>query len=209
MELARSSRNRPSALSPWGVVLKTLSAAVLGIALVLVYAGTALAQPAVDTGDSGLWWEFSAAGGGMLLSCQLCDPDRELGPAAGVAVGTYADPRLRVGLEGGMWANDDGEVRESVYRAGILAHLHPRTGSGLNLIAGMGWSGYRAELITYDAIRLSLGLGWDLPLTGSWVVGNRLMLDAASFASLKNEEGDVANSVGLSVLTLGAYIRRR
>ena len=55
-------------------------------------------------------------------------------------------------------------------------------GAGLHLVAGLGWSGYRAELITYDAVRMSLGAGWDLPLTGSWVVGNRIMLDAASFA---------------------------
>jgi hypothetical protein len=145
----------------------------------------------------------------VLLSCSVCDPDRELGPSLSAAVGTYANPRLRVGLEGGLWANDDGEVRESVYRGGLVAQLHPRPRSGLHLVAGLGWAGYRADLFRYDALRLSLGAGWDLPLTGSWVVGNRVMLDASSFASLKNEEGDVATPVGLSVLTLGVYVRRR
>ncbi len=145
----------------------------------------------------------------MLLSCTVCDPERELGPSVGVAFGTYADSRLRVGLEGGLWANDDGEVRESVYRGGIVAQLHPRPDSGLHLVAGLGWSGYRAELITYDAVRLSLGAGWDLPLTEGWVVGNRVMLDAASFGSLQNDVGEVASSVGLSVVTLGLYLRRR
>ena len=80
----------------------------------------------------------------MRLSCTICDPARELGPAVGAALGTYANPNLRVGIEGGLWANDDGDVRETVYRAGLAAQLHPRPGSGLHLSGGLGWSGYRA-----------------------------------------------------------------
>lgn len=145
----------------------------------------------------------------MLLSCTICDPERELGPAVSAAFGTYANRVLRVGLEAGGWAHDDGDIREKVYRAGVVAQLHPRPGSGLHIVGGLGWSGYRAELYTYDAVRMTLGAGWDLPLTGSWIVGNRVLLDAASFGSLQNEQGAVATSVGLSVLTLGIYVRRR
>jgi hypothetical protein len=116
---------------------------------------------------------------------------------------------LRVGIDGGVWANEDGDVRETVYRAGLVAQLHPRPGSGLHLVGGLGWSGYRAELFNYDAVRLTLGAGWDLPLTEGWVVGNRVLLDAASFASWDNEVGSVVSSVGLSVLTFGMYLRRR
>ncbi|MDH3206773.1 MAG: hypothetical protein OEO79_09175 [Gemmatimonadota bacterium] len=169
----------------------------------------AFAQSPDEPSPGGIWWEISAGAGGMRLTCAICDPTRELGPAISGAVGAYGSPRVRVGLEGGGWANDDGDVRESVYRAGLVAQLHPRPDSGLHLIGGLGWSGYRAELFTYDAIRLTLGAGWDLPLTGDWVVGNRLLLDAASFASLKNDEGAIASPVGLSVMTFGLYIRRR
>ena len=168
-----------------------------------------LGQNANEASPAGIWWEISAGAGGMRLTCAICDPTRELGPAVSGAVGAYGSPRIRVGIEGGGWANEDGDVRESVYRAGLVAQVHPRVESGLHLIAGLGWSGYRAELFTYDAVRLTLGAGWDLPLTGSWVVGNRLLLDAASFASLKNDEGAVASPVGLSVMTFGLYIRRR
>jgi hypothetical protein len=156
-----------------------------------------------------MWWELSAAAGGMRLSCGICDPTRELGPAVNAAFGTYAGADLRIGLEAGGWANDDGDIREKVYRAGLVAQLHPRPRSGLHLLGGLGWSGYRAELFAYDAVRLTLGAGWDLPLTGDWVVGNRVVLDASSFASLNNDEGTVATSVGLSVLTFGVYLRRR
>lgn len=179
------------------------------ICALLSWAGALHAQDARARPDGGLWWEFSAAAGGMRLSCAICDPARELGPAVGGAFGTYAGPRLRVGLEAGGWANDDGDIREKVYRGGLIAQLHPRPGSGLHLIGGLGWSGYRAELYSYDAARMTLGIGWDLPLTGDWVVGNRVLLDASSFASLKNDVGPVATSVGLSVLTFGVYVRRK
>jgi len=56
---------------------------------------------------------------------------------------------------------------------------------------------------------LTLGAGWDLPLIGNWVAGNRVLLDASSFASLKNDAGTVATSVGLSVLTFGVYVRKQ
>ena len=108
-----------------------------------------------------------------------------------------------------MWTHGDGEVRESVYRAGLTAQLHPRAGSGLHVLAGLGWSGYRAEGFGYDAARLTLGAGWDLPLGGPWVLGNSVTLDAASFGSLRNEAAQVASSVGLSVVRFGVYIRRQ
>lgn len=157
----------------------------------------------------GLWWEISAAAGGARLTCDVCDPSRELGPSVGVAVGAYASPSGRVGIEGGAWTNRDGGVRESVYRAGVVTQLHLKPGSGLHLIAGLGWAGYRAEDFTYDAVRLTLGGGWDLPLTDAWVAGNRVTLDGSSFGVLKNAGTSVARSVGLSVLTFGVYLRRR
>ena len=72
-----------------------------------------------------------------------------------------------------------------------------------------GGPGYRAEGFGYDAARLTLGAGWDLPLGGPWVLGNSVTLDAASFGSLRNEAAQVASSVGLSVVRFGVYIRRQ
>ena len=189
--------------------MKPIHAHIALILALLSVPGVSSAQAPAGGSSGGLWWEVSAAAGGMRLSCLLCDPTRELGPTASAAFGTYAGPSVRIGLEAGGWANDDEDVREKVYRAGLVGQLHPRPGSGLHLIGGLGWSGYRAELFSYDALRLTLGAGWDLPLIGNWVAGNRVLLDASSFASLKNDAGTVATSVGLSVLTFGVYVRKQ
>jgi hypothetical protein len=162
-----------------------------------------------DFRTAGLWWELGLGAASSRLSCNLCDPDREAGPVADLAVGAYATPRLRVGVHGGIWHHNDEGDRESVYRAGVLAQFHPRPASGLHLIGGAGWSGYRAGVFGANTMRLTFGAGWDLPFADGWLVGNNLMMDASAFGALKNEEETVARGVGLSVLRLGVFLRRR
>lgn len=169
-----------------------------------------LAQSGADAGQGdGLWWGASVEAAGTRLTCDLCDRNRDLGGAVEVAFGAHASPNLRVGVDVGAWTRGDGDVREDVYTAGIVAEVHPRPTSGLHLIGGIGWSGYRAGDFSLDASRLRVGAGWDLPLTGAWVVGNRLVLDAASFASLDSDETSVSSAVGLSVIRFGIYVRHR
>ena len=88
-----------------------------------------------------------------------------------------------------------------------------RTGWDLGKTSGAfgggGWTAYRAEDIRYDSGRITVGLGWDFPLTPGWLVGNTVTLDAASFGSLKNERVTVDRDVGVSVLRLGVFIKRR
>lgn len=186
-----------------------------GLALAVALCGPAGAEGQNVSGGgndfqaSGLWWELSLGAAASRLSCNLCDPDREAGPVADLAVGAYASPRLRVGVNGGIWHHNDDGDRESVYRAGVLAQLHPRPGSGLHLIGGAGWSGYRAGEFGSNTARLTFGAGWDLPLAPGWLVGNHVMVDASAFGALKNEEETVARGVGLSVLRLGVFLRRR
>jgi hypothetical protein len=174
----------------------------------------ALAQSPPD----GVWWSLSAAAASARLACDICDPTRDAGPAVEGAVGTYATPSLRVGVDGGAWTFRDGDFRETVLTAGVVAELHPRPGSGLHLIGGLGWSGYRANDtdpgpdqvgFRYDALRLRLGAGWDLPLTPSWSVGNRVTLDASSLGTLKDEDTPIARSVGLSLARFAVYVRHR
>lgn len=190
---------------------RTLPLLTLLAGLLAPRAGSA--QGVGDASARGLWWEVSAAAGGTRLACAFCDRSRELGPALDGAFGAYASDRVRVGVEGGGWTARDGndpDDRETVYRAGVVVQLHPRPGSGLHVLGGLGWNGYRTgEETTYDAVRITLGAGWDLPLVGSWVVGNRVTLDASSFASLKDGDAVIARSVGLSVLRFGIYLRRR
>ncbi len=162
-----------------------------------------------DFPDQGLWWTAAFGAGGARLTCDLCETSRDLGPALDLTVGADAAPGLRVGVDVGAWTNDDHGVRESVYRAGLLGFVHPRPGSGLHLIGGLGWSGYRAGSFGFDAVRLTVGAGWDLPVVGGWFMGNRITLDAASFGSLANRGTTVVRGVGLSVFRFGVYLGHR
>lgn len=177
-------------------------------ALLAASAGSLVAQPSAEVDGDGLWWEVSAAAAAPRLTCDICDPSRQVGPSVTAATGAWARPWLRIGLEGAAWTNEDRGVRESVYGAGLVAHLHPRRGSGLHLVGGAGWSGYRAEQFGLDGIRVTLGVGWDLPLFGSWVVGNRLTLDGSAYASLSNDGIRVASPVGLSLIRFGVFLRK-
>ena len=163
-------------------------------------------QTGRDTGE--LWWGVTVGAGGTRLTCNICQPSRDLGPSAEVALGAYAANNLRVGIEAGGWAHDDDGTRETVYRAGVVAHLSPPPDRGLYLLGGFGWSGYRAENFGLDAPRFSVGTGWDLPLLPGWLIGSQLVLDAASLGSLKNEEITVARRVGLSTLRFSIHLRK-
>jgi hypothetical protein len=166
----------------------------------------------------GLWWSVSAAAAGARLACDICDTTRDAGPAVEAAIGTYASASVRVGVDAGAWTFRDEGFRETVLTAGIVTEVHPRAASGLHLIGGLGWSGYRANDVepdpdqdgfSYDAVRLRVGVGWDLPLTSSWSVGNRVTLDASSLGTLMDEDTPIARAVGLSVVRFAIYVRHR
>lgn len=187
-------------------------------AITLVPAPSLFAQSAASSASGGMWWQASIGAAGARLTCDICDPTRDRGPTLGLAAGTYANGRTRVGVDAEGFTFRDDDFRETVYSAGVHAAVYPRRDSGLHLIGGLGWTGYRAgdvdaepedEGFAYDAVRLRLGAGWDLPLTGTWTVGNQLILDAASLGGLQDEGTTVAESVGLSVIRFSIHLRRR
>lgn len=185
---------------------RALMAWAAAILLTPVQSAGQASGPGAGWADRGLWWGVAAGGGSTRLTCDLCRAGRDLGPSVSVSVGAWAAPGLRVGLEGGGWSHDDDGTREFIYRAGLLAQLHP-SDRGLFIHGGIGWSGYRAGDFHYDAGHLTVGAGWDLPLTGRWVVGNTVSVDAASFGSLRNEGRRVAGDVGLSVIRFAVHVR--
>jgi hypothetical protein len=155
-----------------------------------------------------IWVELSAGGGASRLSCDICESERESGPTVDLALGAYATPRLRVGVQSGFWTHADEGFRETTYRAGVIAYVHPKSGSRLFVLTGLGWSGYRAGEFRTDTARLTLGAGWDLPLASGWRVGNTIALDATAFGSLKRQDLTLARGVGLSVIRVGVFLRR-
>lgn len=181
-------------------------------------ASAAAQSPVEGAGGGGLWWSVSAAAGGARLTCDICDPTRDGGPSVEVAVGTYASPNVRIGVDGSGWTFRDEDFRERIFTAGLVAEVHPRTGSGLHLIGGLGWTGYRANDIEadpddtgfrYDALRLRVGAGWDFRMGSSWRVGNRITLDASSLGTLHDEGAPIAESVGLSMVRFAIFLRHR
>ncbi len=198
------------------MALKRLRTAVVAAVCIVVPSSSVRAQ---STGaDGGLWWSVSAAAGGARLTCDICDPTRDGGPGVEVAVGAHAASGVRVGVDAGGWTFREEDFRETVYTAGLVVEIHPRRDSGLHLIGGVGWSGYRAnevdpapgeEGFRYDAMRLRVGAGWDLPLTASWVVGNRVTLDSSSLGTLHDDGTAIARAVGLSVVRFAVFLRHR
>ena len=170
-----------------------------------------LPASAQETNDGGPWWSVSASAAGARLTCDFCDPARDLGAAVDLAMGIHIGPHARVGIAAGGWSHVQDETRESVVRAGLTGQIHPVAGSGFHLIGGLGWSGYRAGDLASDVVRVSLGAGWDLPVPvgDRWRIGNVVLLDAASFGGLRGGETPVASEVGLSVVRFGVYVRRR
>ena len=191
---------------------------ILPIALGLLLPGAALDAQSIEPENEGLWIEASLGAAGARLTCDICDPSRDRGQTLGLAFGTRANDATRVGVDLGGFTFRDGDFRESVFTAGIHAAVYPTPQSGLHLVGGLGWTGYRAgdvdaepddDGFAYDAVRLRLGLGWDFPLTSGWDVGNQLLLDASSLGTLNDEGSPIAESVGLSVVRFSIHLRRR
>lgn len=159
--------------------------------------------------SSGVWWSAGLGAGAVHFTCDLCAGDRDTGPLLRFAVGSEARSGLRVGVTAGGWTHVDGDVRETIYQAGLIARLEPTPGGRFHLIGGLAWTGYRAGDFDYDAPSLTLGAGLDFPVTGPWLLSNALLLDAASFARLRNDGEVAARDVGLSVLRLEVSVLRR
>jgi len=157
----------------------------------------------------GLWWSFGVGGGSVRLTCDICTTDRDPGVTFQLGVGARAREDLDVGIEAGAWTRDDGGVRETARRLDLRAILRPWQNSGFHVIGGVGWVGYEAGDLSYDAAALSAGLGWEFPFSGRWTIGNRVLLDAASWGSFSNDSGVAAEDVSLSIARLEVVLTRR
>ncbi len=156
-----------------------------------------------------VWYEVTVGGAGAKLTCDLCTPTRDVGASAALAAGAYASPTLRVGIEISRWTYSEDDVREHLDGVGLVAHLTPDPTKRVFLLGGLGWTSYRAGDFSWSAPRVSVGVGYDLPAFGRWVVGNVIALDGAAFGSLRSEGGTVVRNVGLSSVRVGVQLRRR
>lgn len=185
------------------------TAAAQIVSACLVTAALSAGPAAPVAGQSGPWWEVVAGAGALRFTCDLCADDRDVGRSFHVAGGAYATRNVPLGIEAGWWSHDDDGIGERVYQVGGVGHLYPRPGSGLHLVGGLGWVGYRAGDFAYDSVNLSVGAGWDLTLTEHWVAGSRIRLDAASFGTLRDGDHAVVGDVSVSLVRLALLLKRR
>jgi hypothetical protein len=186
-------------------------ALLLGAVALAVAPSRAVAQSAAQAApaNAGLWYEVTLGGAGSRLACSICSAHRDLGAVITGALGAYASPKLRVGLELSRWTYRDVGVREMTSGIGLVAHMKPSARSRLYLLGGAGWTSYRASDYTFGAPRASVGIGYDVPLAGAWVAGNVLTMDLAAFGKLRNESVTVVDNVGLSAIRMAVQLRRR
>lgn len=212
----RSAARWPGAAAPRG---RAAFVALVALVAAAGWPGAATAQQqpgpagASASGDrafaDALWWSIGGGGGSVRLTCDICAADRDPGLTVHLALGARAREDLDVGLELGAWTREDGNVRETAHRIDLRAILRPWAGSGFHVIGGLGWVGYSADELGYDSVALSAGAGWDFPLSGRWRIGNRLLLDAASYGSFSNDRGVAASEVSLSIARLEVMLVRR
>lgn len=203
MLVHRSDRAQLGRAATAGLVA-LLALLVLLLLLLLLAPRAAAAQDA-----SRLWYELSVGGAGARLTCDLCTPTRDVGAAASIAMGAYASPHVRVGVELSQWTYKENDVREHLGGGGIVAHLVPDPARKLYLLGGLGWTRYRAGDFTWSAPRVTVGVGYDVPAFGRWVVGNVIALDGAAFGALRSGGNTVLRNVGLSSVRASVQLRRR
>lgn len=176
-----------------------------------------LVLPAPLAGQSlrdGLWVGGGVGGSSTRITCQVCTAERATGLAAYVQVGGTVSPRTRVGLEGTGWLKDDLGLNQKVGSLSLATYFHPRQ-RGLFFKAGPSVLIYRAtddddneaRSRSFGAI---VGLGYELPTGGSWVLTPAITVHASSFGRMENEEGDViSRDVNLSLIQLSIGVTTR
>lgn len=172
-------------------------------------AAVAGSQSDITPAAAGIWFGLGVGRGSAALSCGICTTSRDGGPSVSLAFGSHALPNLRVGVEGSRWVRDTGDGDETVYALGLVAHFVPAAWRGAYLLGGTGWSGYVSGPYRYSAPRVSLGVGYDVPMAARMVVGAQLTFDAGWRAAITNESTTVVDRAGLSVIRLSAQIQRR
>lgn len=178
--------------------------------LAILALGSPLSAQESAPESRGFWWDAGLGFTSMQVTCRLCTGDIDSGPSIDLAAGTWASPRVAVGVELGGWTHLDSSVRERVLRAGLTGRFTPSLASGLHFLGGLGWMAYRADQFHYSTLNLLVGLGWRLPVSPGWSVGNRLVFDAAPFATLKNDGVSVpSGSVRSGALRLSVFVAPR
>lgn len=160
--------------------------------------------------SGGAWFSAGVGGGWARITCAICRVDRNAGPAATLRFGTTLRPGLLVGGELEGWTRSSDDVRSMLTAGSAAAYIYPNPRRGLFLKAGAGLVHYRLNSdVSTNLIGLTLGAGYEIPITPTYSITNSIGLIASSFGSLRSDAGTVADDVSISVLQVGFALTHR
>jgi len=185
-------------------------AAVVGMAL-------AVAAPALSAQGptrTGAWAGLGIGGSSARLTCQVCAGDRETAVSGYVQIGGTISAQVRFGLESGIWWRDETQLQQWIASFGLVGYFFPQSAGGLFFKAGPTGLYYRAsddddDEVTSRSYGVLVGMGYELPSAGSFVISPALTIHASSFGRLAADDETVSRDVNLSLIQLTIGITSR
>ena len=185
-------------------------AAVVGMAL-------AVSVPALSAQGpmrTGAWAGLGIGGSSARLTCQVCSGDRETAVSGYVQVGGTISSQVRFGLESGIWWRDESQLQQWIASLGLVGYFYPQRTGGLFFKAGPTGLYYKAsdddeDEVTSRFYGVLVGMGYELPSAGSFVISPALTIHASSFGRLASDDETVSRDVNLSLIQLTIGITSR
>lgn len=120
---------------------------------------------------TGQWLGFGLGVGWSRLSCEVCEANRGASISGYFRVGGTLNPRFLLGLETDGWMRTVEDVDHLMLGVAAELYYYPNPRKRLFYKAGLGIMLYQADdgpgRITSQAFGPNLGLGYDLPASGS------------------------------------------
>lgn len=159
------------------------------------------------------WGGIGVGTGSARVSCDICNNDREAGMSGSAALGFGVGRRVRVGVEGNAWRDDDGNRETLLWSGGLTTYLYPAGDRAFWTKMGAGVMRYRAETdrddIQANTFGVIIGAGYDIPMNSRLAVGPYATLAASSRADLTSGGRTVRERVSHSLLHVGVVFHTR
>jgi outer membrane protein with beta-barrel domain len=188
-----------------------LSYAVLMAALFLPTALYAQAKPS----QNGVWLSAGVGAGWARVACGICAVERRLGPTGYLRVGSNVRNGLLLGAEANLWTRSEGDDdRDWVGNVGAVGYLYPRAEGPLYFKAGVGYMQFQSSENegngdSTGSVGVQLGAGYEFRIAPGLHLTNYVNLLASAFGSLRGDNAQVVDDVGVTLLQIGIGLTRR
>ncbi|HKC41850.1 MAG TPA: hypothetical protein VKC15_20065 [Gemmatimonadales bacterium] len=186
---------------------------VLAFALLGLAPRVAPAQRGAPRAES--FWVSAGIGPTWLrVSCSICRSSRGTAVSGYVGIGGSGGRGVLVGAEAAGRFRREGNVRETIWSFGAVAHWFPSPRRRIYWKAGAGVQLFRIEdgtdVITASPFGVQVGIGWELPLSRRyrWVPSATLHI-ASIGGGLKLNGASSINDVSLTMVQVGIGVTRR